>query len=159
MASLRSEVLAAASDPDQLWVNQAELSPAPIPADWIIEGKPVARNRSVYTSSDGMAATLLWDCTAGRFNWFYGLDETIYLLAGSITVIDSKGTRHHLRAGDIFFFPAGSRFEWLVDSYVRKIAFLHVPLSAKIQFLQRIKSRLGGLLKPGGRKAPASPTL
>jgi uncharacterized protein len=142
------------SDPDQLWVNQAELSPAPIPAEWIIEGHPIARNRPVYTSTDGMASTYLWDCTAGRFNWFYALDETIYLLAGAITVIDATGTRHDLKAGDIFFFPAGSRFEWSVDSYVRKVAFLHIPLSGKMLLLKRLYSALGSLLRPGRRKSP-----
>lgn len=95
----------------ELWVNHAELSPAPIPSEWIIDGQPIARNRLIFASGDGAAFTFLWDCTSGRFNWFYDVDETICLLAGAITVVDVAGTQHHLKAGDVFTFPAGSRFE------------------------------------------------
>jgi uncharacterized protein len=124
------------------WVHQAELSPAPIPSEWIIDGQPLARNRLIFASSDGTAAALLWDCTPGRFNWFYDVDETVCLLAGEITVVDAAGTRHQLRAGDVFTFPAGSRFEWTVTSHVRKIAFIHFPLSGKIVLLKRMLSSL-----------------
>ncbi|MGA7824417.1 MAG: cupin domain-containing protein [Steroidobacteraceae bacterium] len=148
-----------AANPDQLWFYHAELSPAPIPTDWIIEGQPVARNRQIAPSTDGMASSYLWDCTPGRFNWFYGLDETVCLLAGAITVVDSAGTRHNLKAGDVFFFPAGSRFEWTVVSHVRKIAFLHIPLSGKIRLLQRIFGAFKRLLRPGTPQAPSSPSL
>jgi uncharacterized protein len=144
------------SGPDQLWFNHAELSPAPIRADWIIAGQPLARNRALYASSDGMTSAYLWDCTAGRFNWFYELDEVICLLAGEITVTDAAGTRHNLKAGDVFLFPAGSRFEWSVDSYVRKIALLHVPLSGKIILLRRIYNALGSLFRPARHESPSA---
>lgn len=147
-----SAIATPASDTD-VWVNHAELSPAPIPAEWIIDGQPIARNRLIFASSDGTSSTFLWDCTAGRFNWFYDLDETVCLLSGAITVIDAAGTRHHLKAGDVFTFPAGTRFEWSVPSYVRKIAFLHSPLSGKILLLKRIYSAFGRLLRPGRRAA------
>lgn len=145
-----------AADSEQ-WVHQAELSPAPIPPEWIIDGQPRARNRLIFASSDGTAATLLWDCTSGRFNWFYDVDETICLLAGEITVVDGAGTRHQLRAGDVFTFPAGSRFEWSVASYVRKIAFIHSPLSGKMLLLKRMYSSFKKLLS-AGRTLP-SPVL
>jgi uncharacterized protein len=140
----------------ELWVNSAELSPAPIPTEWIIEGQPIARNRLIFASSDGSSSTLLWDCTPGRFNWFYDVDETICLLAGEVTVVDAAGTHHQLSAGDVFTFPAGSRFEWTVPSYVRKIAFVHAPLSRKILLLKRLYSAFGKLLRPG-RRMPPSP--
>jgi uncharacterized protein len=139
----------------ELWVNQADLSPAPIPAEWIIDGQPVARNRLIFASSDGTSTSFLWDCTSGRFNWFYDVDETVCLLVGEITVVDGAGTRHHLRAGEVFTFPAGSRFEWTVPTYVRKIAFIHAPLSGKLLLLKRMYSALGRLLRPG-KRAPES---
>jgi uncharacterized cupin superfamily protein len=70
------------------------------------------------------------DGTAGRSNWFYGVDETVYLLAGSITVVEATGQVNHLKSGDTFFFPKGTRFEWTVPTYVRKIAFIHVRQAA-----------------------------
>lgn len=127
--------------------NKHNLAPAPIARDWILEGEPLARNRQVAGSTDGLGSTWMWDCTAGRFNWFYGVDETIYLLEGSVTVVDATGQAHHLRAGDTFFFPKGTRFEWTVATYVRKIAFIHVPISGKLHFVMRVSRALKGLLR------------
>jgi uncharacterized protein len=117
--------------------DDQELASAPIPADWILEGEPIARNKCVASSTDGCASTYIWECTAGRFNWFYGVDETVYLLRGSITVTDGVET-HVLRAGDTFFFPSGSQYQWTVDKYVRKVAFMHVPRSRKLRIALRV---------------------
>lgn len=122
--------------------NRHQLNSAPIAAAWILEGSPAARGKRLSGSTDDKAATYMWDCTAGRFNWFYGCDETICVLEGSAILTDSTGVRHCVRAGDAFFFAAGSRFEWTVPSYVRKVAFLHVPMSRKMQLLQRIYKTL-----------------
>lgn len=137
------------------WVNTAELSPAPIAPEWIIDGQPTARNRLIFASSDGTTSTYLWDCTSGRFNWYYDVDETICLLVGEITLVDVAGTTHQLRAGDVFTFQAGTRFEWTVPSYVRKIAFIHSPLSRKILLVRWMFSTLKRLL-PGRRTARSS---
>jgi uncharacterized protein len=155
MAQCAFTVSTPASD-SELWANHVELSPAPIPTEWIIDGQPIARNRLIFASSDGAASTFLWDCTSGRFNWFYDVDETVCLLAGEITVVDVVGTPHHLKAGDVFTFPAGSRFEWSVPAYVRKIAFLHSPLSKKMLLLKRMYSAFGRLLRPGRRMPQSS---
>jgi uncharacterized protein len=154
--SKRASMLSTPASDSELWVNQVDLSPAPIATEWILEGQPVARNRLIFASSDGTASTLLWDCTSGRFNWFYDVDETICLLVGEVTVVDAAGTRYQLSAGDVFTFPAGSRFEWTVPSYVRKIAFVHSPLSGKILLLKRLYSAFARLLRPGRRMPPSS---
>jgi uncharacterized protein len=116
--------------------DRHDLTSAPVPEQWIREGQPVARNKCVASSTDGTAATYVWECTAGCFNWFYSVDETIYVQAGSVTVSDGIH-RHVLNAGDIFFFPCGSKFEWTIDKYVRKIAFIHVPQSRKVRLVLR----------------------
>jgi uncharacterized cupin superfamily protein len=126
--------------------NQHNLTPAPIPHEWVLEGEPRARRRDIAGSTDGRGSTCIWDCTAGRFNWFYGVDETVYLLEGSVTVVDSSGQANDLRAGDTFFFPEGTRFEWRVPTYVRKIAFIHVPISRKLRFVTRISRAVAQLL-------------
>ena len=85
------------------------LIPAPIPQAWILEGSPVARQKHLAGSSDQLATTLMWDCTAGRFNWFYDTDEVIHVLEGFVIIEDATGVRRRLQAGDTFLFPAGSR--------------------------------------------------
>ena len=102
------------------------LEPAPIQADWIIDGDPQARNRVLSKSQDGAAFTLLWDCTAGAFTWRYDIDETIHVLEGGATLTDASGTRA-IEAGDVVFFPAGSVATWRVRNYVRKVAFFRRP--------------------------------
>jgi uncharacterized protein len=111
---------------------------SPINGAWILEGNPLARGKLLSTSTDGMATTFMWDCTAGRFNWHYELDETVFLLEGSVVIRESTGARHELKAGDSFLFKAGTHFEWTVDSYVRKVAFCRIPMSRKILLAKRL---------------------
>ena len=129
------------------------LGPAPIPQAWILEGNPVARNKLLAGSSDEMASTYMWDCTAGRFNWFYDTDEVIHVLEGSVIVEDAAGVRRRLQTGDTFLFPAGSRYHWTVPQYIRKIAFLHSPLSRPMRL---IRGFLRGLAAPFRRKPAAA---
>jgi uncharacterized cupin superfamily protein len=140
--------------------DEHELTLAPIPSDWILEGNPVARNKCVAGSTDGMASTHVWDCTAGRFNWFYGCDETVYVLAGSVSLSDGV-KRHLVRAGDTFFFPAGSRYEWTIDTYIRKVAFTHAPNSRRLRFVLRVFRALKRLARRGKshREQPIGPGL
>lgn len=113
--------------------GQMTLGPAPIRAAWILEGTPTARNKFLSQSADNTASTYMWDCTAGKFNWFYDIDETICLVEGSVIVRDHRGSTRKLVAGDTAFFPAGSSAEWTVEEYVRKIAFLRQPLPKSVR--------------------------
>jgi uncharacterized cupin superfamily protein len=133
--------------------TRVDLDPCPIRGEWILEGNPVARNKVLSTSRDGTASTVIWDCTAGRFNWFYNVDETVYVLAGSVSLKDSRGLRR-VTAGDSVFFPAGSSAEWTVDDYIKKVAFLRRPLSPTYLKLRDMVRRWRQLVK-GGKPAPA----
>jgi hypothetical protein len=93
----------------------------------------------------------MWDCTAGRFNWFYTVDEVIHVIEGSVILEDAAGARRQLQPGDTFLFPAGTRFLWTVPEYIRKIAFLHSPLSRKL----RLAKRVFHILKSPFQRAPA----
>jgi uncharacterized cupin superfamily protein len=128
------------------------LNPSPIRPDWILEGNPIARNRLLSSSGDGSASTLIWDCTAGKFNWFYGIDETVYVIEGSVIVKDPSGLTRRVLAGETIFFPAGSRAEWTVEKYIRKIAFCRSPLPRPLvlakkafRFLKRITKARGSM--------------
>lgn len=115
---------------------------APIPRAWIRRGNPIARSRRLAGSTDQLASTFMWDCTAGQFHWLYGEDEAIHVLEGSAVVEDATGVRQRLQAGDTFLFPAGSRYDWTVPSYIRKIGFLHAPLSREMRILRALLERL-----------------
>lgn len=68
------------------------LTPSPIEPSWIIEGQPEATSCLLSCSADGLASTIVWHCTAGRFNWYYDFDETILILEGAV-VIESDSMR------------------------------------------------------------------
>ena len=101
----------------------ADLKPSAIEPSWILEGNPEARSRPLATSADGAAATLIWSCTEGKFNWYYDCDETIMILAGSI-VLESEGMPpKRYGVGDVIFFRKGAQAKWHVEGYVKKVAF------------------------------------
>ncbi|QUD86630.1 cupin domain-containing protein [Phenylobacterium montanum] len=136
------------------------LQPAPIHPDWVLEGAPSARYRILADTRDHGAQTLLWDCTAGVFNWFYDVDETIHILEGGMLLTDGTGTRR-VKAGDVVFFPAGSKARWEVETYVRKVAVIHHPLPAPLGFGMRVWRKLTrrniGHATPTAETASASP--
>jgi uncharacterized protein len=104
-----------------------KLKPAPIPADWVIEGNPQARSRRLSTSPDTTSSTMVWTCTPGKFHWHYNVDETLYILEGEVFVTNEKDEIRRLA-----FFPAGSDSVWRVTKDIRKIAFCRqsMPLAA-----------------------------
>jgi uncharacterized cupin superfamily protein len=120
----------------------------PINSAWILDGDPVARTELLSSSADGTASTYFWDCTAGRFNWFYSFDETFHILEGTVTLKYPSGALRRISAGDTVFFPAGSNAEWTVDNYVRKLAFCRTPvpryLTAVRQMARRLKRAVRG---------------
>jgi uncharacterized cupin superfamily protein len=138
----------------KLSVAEVALDPSPIHPNWVLEGSPVARNNVLSRSSDGTATTFLWDCTAGRFNWFYDIDETVYVIEGGVVVKDAAGVTRRLKAGDTFYFPAGAHAEWHVENYVRKIAFCRAPLPRVLVFAKRV-FRFLRRLTDNGRSADA----
>jgi uncharacterized cupin superfamily protein len=135
-------------------VGRVELAPGPINPAWVLEGNPVSCNKLLSYSADGSASTMMWDCTAGRFNWHYDVDETLYIIEGSVIIKDATGEARRLSAGDVVFFPAGSSAEWHVETYIRKVAFCRTPLPGPVAFAKRgvrfLKRRLG----LGGNSAP-----
>jgi uncharacterized cupin superfamily protein len=137
--------------------SSLRLNPSPINPEWVLEGEPMARNRLLSSSTDGNASTLVWDCTAGRFNWHYGVDETIYVIEGSVVLKDQAGVSRRVSAGDTFFFPAGTVFEWTVEKYIRKVAFCLSPMPRPIRVARSgyrfLKGILGGQQQRDGATA------
>ncbi len=130
------------------------LGARPIRPAWILEGQPMARSRTLFTSADGTASMLVWECTAGRFNWFYAIDESVYVVEGSVQLKDSTGNCRLVTAGDTVFFPAGSHAEWTVEKYVKKVAFLRSTVPAPVVVGISVFRRLWRLLS-GSRNESA----
>ena len=129
--------------PFQLSNVAVDLKPAPIVPEWIVEGNPVARASVVMRSQDQASSTVIWECTTGKFDWTYDVDETIHIIEGSIVLSDDHNAPRRLGAGDIVFFPKGSQVRWEVDGYVKKVAFfrnaLPNPLTPVFKVLRSVK--------------------
>jgi uncharacterized cupin superfamily protein len=132
---------------------------SPIRASWILAGEPVARLALLSSSADGTASTYYWDCTAGRFNWFYAFDETLHILEGSVRLKAPSGSSRLVVAGDTVFFPAGAQAEWTVDKYIRKLAFCRTPLPSYLVSARDISRRLKRLMNGGGQRQESSGLL
>ena len=138
--------------------STANLVSNPIQPTWVLEGEPVARIALLSSSADGTASTYFWDCTAGRFNWFYSFDETLHILEGSVALKDPAGMLRRVVAGDTVFFPAGSQAEWTVERYIRKVAFCRTPLPGAVVRARDIVRRIKRLGRRGGDAPGMFPT-
>lgn len=106
----------------------ADLDPAPISPDWILAGAPEVRSKMLVKTHDRTSSIAVWECTAGRFNWHYGEDETIVIISGKVFITTEKGEERRLRQGDMGFFPAGSSCTWRINDRVKKVAILRKDL-------------------------------
>jgi uncharacterized protein len=121
------------------------LDPAPIIPGWIVEGTPQARTRELARSADGTTVVVAWSCTAGRFNWHYGVDEMVHVISGEAFVSDEAGVERRLGPGDMAFFPSGSRSLWRVPVAVRKLAVCRQTLPKPLGFAIRSWRKLSAL--------------
>ena len=142
------------SVPFQSASTSLELSPSPINPAWIREGNPIARAAELHRSADGTAFTVVWHCTAGKFDWTYHLDETIYIIEGSIVLSDAGNPPRRLGPGDVVFFPKGSQVSWEVEGHVRKVAYfrrvLPAPLMSVFRLARGLKLALASRVGRGG---------
>ena len=86
-------------------IGEVTLGSAGINPNWILEGNPIARNKLLSQSADGSASSYMWDCTAGRFNWFYDVDETVYVIEGGVVVKEAAGVARRLSAVTCIIIP------------------------------------------------------
>ena len=129
--------------------KKAELRPSPIDPAWIREGNPVARSAVLSRSADTTACTILWDCTAGQFEWRYSFDETVHIVEGSVIVSSQNSPPRRLEPGDVAFFPVGTIAHWQVETYVRKVAFCrHVLPKPALPVIRAMRWARGLMRKP-----------
>jgi uncharacterized cupin superfamily protein len=136
----------------------SKMTPSPIERSWIIEGNPIAQSSFLSKSADGQAWTVVWQCSAGKFHWYYEIDETMLLLEGAI-VIESDGmppTRYG--PGDVIFFKEGAHAKWQVEGHVRKLAFCRRTQPFLLSLAVRAFSKIKRTLIPGRQRKVESLT-
>ena len=114
-------------------VTMTDLVPSPISTDWIFSGKPQACSKLLARSHDGTSYVVVWECSAGRFEWHYTEDETVTIILGEVFITE-KGEERRLGQGDMAFFPAGSTCVWRVADRVRKVAVMRKSLGYPLGF-------------------------
>jgi len=122
------------------------LDPAPISPDWILAGTPQARSKLLAKSHDGTSSIMVWECTAGRFNWHYSEDETVVIISGEVFIRSTKGEETRLGQGDVGFFPAGSSCTWRINDRVKKVAVLRKDMPLALGFGVRLWNKALRLL-------------
>jgi uncharacterized cupin superfamily protein len=133
-----------------------DLTPRPIEPSWIIEGRPDARWCVLSKSADGLASTMVWHCTAGKFNWYYDFDETILILEGGIVLESDTLPPTSYGPGDVIFFKDGAHARWHVESHVKKLAFCRKTQPVWLGFALRVVLKLKKMFLPAGDRQPAS---
>jgi uncharacterized cupin superfamily protein len=125
-------------------VSYEDLTPSTIPAAWVREGTPKARLKQVARAEDDGMTAMLWDCTAGSFEWYFASDEIVHILHGEVEVTGADGKKLLLQPGDVAFFPAGMKSLWRVPKYVKKLAVLRDNKEPFLRKLSRKWSELVG---------------
>ena len=134
-----------------------DLTPRPIEPSWIIEGKPDATWSVLSKSADGLASTMVWHCTAGKFNWYYDFDETILILEGGIVLESDTMPPTRYGPGDVIFFKDGAHARWHVESHVKKLAFCRKTSPVWLGFALRVFLKLKKILLPASQPQRSSP--
>ncbi|MGO4885767.1 MAG: cupin domain-containing protein [Bryobacteraceae bacterium] len=121
-----------------------ELGPQtqPITPSWVLAGAPVSRTKSVARSYDWTENIVVWDCTAGRFEWHYCQDETAVVISGEAFILNKEGEERRLGPGDVVFFPAGTSCTWRVPERIRKIAVVRETMWRPIGFGLKVWKKL-----------------
>jgi uncharacterized cupin superfamily protein len=133
-----------------------DLTPRPIEPSWIIEGKPDATWCVLSQSADGLASTMVWHCTAGKFNWYYDFDETILILEGGIVLESDTMPPTRYGPGDVIFFKDGAHARWHIESHVKKLAFCRKTQPVWLGFAVRVFLKLRKMFFPMKAGQPAS---
>ncbi len=131
------------------------LTPRPIEPSWIIEGNPVAQRCVLSQSADGLASTMVWECSEGKFNWYYDVDETILILEGAIVLENDTMRPTRYGPGDVIFFKDGAHARWHVEGRVKKLAFCRKTQPILLGFALRVLSKIKRTLLPSGKRQPA----
>lgn len=107
----------------------AQIPEMPLPAEEILEGVPDARCLFTAESADEGASAGFWSCDVGRYEFYFGYDEFVYMVEGQLRVTECGpgGKTFELRAGDTAHFPQGCTTIWEVTQKMTKYFVARAP--------------------------------
>jgi len=129
-----------------------QLATSSIPHEWLLSGDPRTRSKLLGRTPDRLAYAMLWECGAVSYKWNYSRDEAYIVLSGEGFMTDDKGVEHRYGAGDVAFFPAGTKSVWRHPDHFRKIAVLKDPAPGGLVVLLKLWNKLSALMRPGDKE-------
>jgi len=98
----------------------------PIPAESIASGEPVQRGHIYFSTANDRLTAGVWDCTPFvGIREPYAVDEFMFLLEGSLDIVNEDGTTQTFHAGQGFAIPKGAVLVWKQTEYLRKFWVIH----------------------------------
>ncbi len=93
----------------------------PIDPNTIESGSPVQRGHLYFNDTDMGLMVGVWDCTPFIGTMApYDVNEFMFILEGSVTMVLADGSEETIRAGESFVIPKGLVCQWKQPDYVRK---------------------------------------
>ncbi len=127
-----------------------DLRPAPGNPSWIRVDKPMARSAVIATRESVGSSTIVWECTAGTFDWKYRIDETVYILEGSVVIQTDTMRPTRYGPGDVIFLMCGARARWPVEDCMRKLAFCRRPAPRLLRVARAVWHGIEAMRPPPG---------
>jgi uncharacterized protein len=123
-------------------VTHHALEPIWVDPSWVLSGSPKI-GMTVFSDAQHLGSfSGIWQATGpAKFIWKYGVDESIYIIDGSVD-IEYMGNKFTLRPGDSTFFAAGTEAIWTVPDHVRK-TFRIYEVSPITKVMRRLLTAVG----------------
>ncbi|MER1968574.1 cupin domain-containing protein [Castellaniella sp. GW247-6E4] len=91
------------------------------PGGWsVIDGRPEAQNRKVYTPGDPNMVSGKWSCSPGKFSLNTVVWEFCHVISGKCIITPEGGEPQTLEAGGTFIVEKGFRGTWEVVQTMTK---------------------------------------
>ncbi|MEB2517133.1 cupin domain-containing protein [Pseudomonas sp. YuFO20] len=110
--------------PGLTWLDPlAILSPSAAPEQQILIGPtPQCRSRNAFEDATTDLRVGVWDSTPyERHGRAHKLNELMYLIEGTVTLLAPDGSSMTVGTGDSVFVPQGAQCAWKSTRYVRKV--------------------------------------
>lgn len=120
---------------------------------------PVQRGHTYYKDKDTGLEVGVWDCTPMTTKMGpYDVNEFMYVLEGSVTIVHEDGTEDTIKAGESFIIPKGTPCSWKQTENIRKFFVIFDDPSGELakdaSALRVIRPEPAG---PSGGMAPFDP--
>ena len=102
-----------------------------LPSHEILEGQPGAGGQFTAESADRKASAGFWSCDVGRYEFYFGYDEFVYVVRGEVAVTElgesGPGATCVLGPGDTAHFPQGVTTIWEIRQPLLKYFVAREP--------------------------------